>query len=129
MFDAGPRPAFLPAQREHFAIEVRMQPTSQEVASVVGRKALQGVIDQARKECLQPVAAAEQHVGAVFGLVDDPVVADTTQPFLTEQRIDQARPAIQGFHPGQVRQGVGEALGRGRVGEFGEGVVGLDEAD
>src|SRR5713101_7701215 len=87
------------------------------------------MVEQLRIECGQVRAALEEDVGAVFGLVDDPVIALALEPGLAEQGVHRARPAVEDLDPAQPREAIGQGLRLGRVIELGEGVVMLHEAD
>src|SRR5436309_10220028 len=128
VLDAGAGPALLLAGGQDFAVEAGMKPATEEGEDVGGGEAQQRVLEQARVEGGQVVPAAEQEVGAVFGLVDDPAVAASAEPGLAEQRVAALGPALEDPHPGKMREAVGQPLGLVGMIELREGVVALFEA-
>jgi hypothetical protein len=88
-----------------------------------------GMVEQSRVEFDQVLAALEEEIGAVFGLVDDPVIALALEPGLAQERVDLACPAIQDLDPAEPGEAVSQGLGLVRVVELGEGVIVLHEAD
>lgn len=129
MLDPGPGPAIAFAVGEHFAVEVVVQAASEKGQDVLGGEVHRGVIEKTVVEFRQFGAAGEQDVGAVFGLLDDPVVTVGAEPRLTSQGIDLVSPTIQLADPTQVDEPVGELLGLGNVIELSKRVVGLGEAE
>ena len=72
MFDSRTGMAPLLAIRQDFPIEPGMGPSPQEGQDVVRREVDRGVIEQPRIEAGQRLAAGEDQVGGVLGLIDDP---------------------------------------------------------
>lgn len=129
VLDAGAGKTILLAVGEHLAVEVGMPSATEKGQDVVGRELEQRMVEQPRIEFAQRDAIAEQDVGAVLGLVDDPVVVGLAEPGGVHQGIDATGPAIEDFDPGELGEAIGEALGGGGIVELGEGVVALNEAE
>jgi hypothetical protein len=72
---ARTRCAVLLAVGEDFSLKIAMQLASQEGENVCGRQLDRGVVQQPRVEACQLLATPKQQVGAVFRLIDHPVVA------------------------------------------------------
>src|SRR5262249_53278981 len=87
------------------------------------------MVEQPRVQFGQGRPVVEEDVGAVLGLVNDPIITLALEPGLAQQRVDLPRPTAQGPNPLEPGQAVGQGLGLGRVLELGEGVVALHEAD
>ena len=75
MLDASAGESVFLAIGEDFAVEAGMQPSTEEGEDVLSGELESGVIEQARIKMGEVVAGTEQEIGAVFGLIDDPVVA------------------------------------------------------
>ena len=65
---------------QDFAVEARVQTAAQEGEDVLGGEAQQGMLEQSRIEFGQLGSTLEQDIGAVLGLVDDPVVVGLAEP-------------------------------------------------
>jgi hypothetical protein len=129
VLDPCPGPAVFLAVGQHLAIEAGVQAAAQEGQDVLGGEVQRGVVEQVRVEVRQGRTVLEEDVGAVLGLVDDPVIALALQPGRAEQGVDLAGPAVEDLHPAEAREAVGEGLRPGGVVELGEGVVVLHEAE
>jgi len=128
VLDAGPRPAVFLAIGQHLAVETRVQAAAQKAQDVLSGEVQTGMVEQTRVEVGQGGALLKEDIGAVFGLVDDPVIALALEPGLAQERVDLTRPAIQDLDPAEPREAVGQGLGLERVVELGEGIVVLHEA-
>ena len=77
---------------------------------VLGREVDRGVVQQPRIETSQRLAAGEDQVGGVLGLVDDPIIAEAAKPSLVHQRIDLANQAVEDLAPVQMGERIGQLL-------------------
>ena len=105
VLDPRPGPAVLLAVGQHLAVEAGVQAAAQEGQDVLGGEVQAGVVEQPRVEVGQGRPVLEEDVGVVFGLVDDPVIALTSEPGLAEQRVDLAGPAVQDLDPSEGGSG------------------------
>ena len=105
---------------EHFAGKIPEQLAAQEGEDVPGAEIHGGIVEQSLVKLGQLAAVGEQHVGAVLGLLDRPIVAAPLQPRFAQDRIELTRPTLQLPDPRQAAESVGQPLGslerRGDVG-------------
>ena len=73
------------------------------------------MVEKTWVESRQALAIGEQHIGAILGLIDDPVAVLARQPGFFQQRVYLPRPAFEQFGPGQVAKRFGQFLSLGRI--------------
>lgn len=127
VFDSRAGDAIFSAFGEHLAVVMGIESSAEKAQDVGGLEVKHGVIEQAWVNLGQLGAGVEQEIGSVLGLIDDPVVLEVGQSIF-EQGTDPSREAPQAFDPVFLNEAIGESLRLGRIIEFDEDVVLLDES-
>jgi hypothetical protein len=126
--DARPRLTGRRVARLRLAVESLVQLASQVAEDLLGSEGEDREAQQSGKQFGQDPPADEDDVRGVLGLVDDPIVTQTSE-FLEQEWIDLAGISLQDLRPGELGEAIGAALSGFGVGHADEGVVDLLEGD
>ena len=128
MFDPGTRPAILLALGDDFAVKTTVQATAQERQNILGGETHGGVIQQPLIKWGEFIRS-EDHIRAVFKLVDVPTIFESTQQFVFHQRIQRSDPIVEAVDPSHVGKTIGKLLNSFGLVELREAIVFLHKTD